>query len=136
MCLAHAPFRNGGYSVRAMRRDLLHKFVWEIPAERAFQKFRCELNKSGTCIAHQHAQLLRWLSSAVSKTLMLSSAQGYTPLHIASLHGQLDIVLLLLQKGAAIDASTDLMHTPLHFACQYNHDKVRVCCVVSPLRCF
>jgi len=50
--------------------------------------------------------------------------QGYTPLHVASLHGQLDIVLLLLQKGAGVDAATDLLHTALHFACQYNHDKV------------
>jgi hypothetical protein len=39
-----------------------------------------------------------------------------TPLHIASRLGNVDIVMLLLQHGAAVDATTKDMYTALHIA--------------------
>ncbi len=47
--------------------------------------------------------------------------QGYTPLHVASLHGHHEIAQLLLRHGASAQDITELSHSPLHFACQYNH---------------
>lgn len=57
-------------------------------------------------------------------SIRAANAQGMTMLHTAARVGQYEIVLLLLQHGAAPRAVTALGHTPLHFACQYNHEKV------------
>ena len=47
--------------------------------------------------------------------------KGNTALHIAALHGCYEIVVFLLQRGAAVEIPNRLMHTQLHYACQYNH---------------
>ena len=39
-----------------------------------------------------------------------------TPLHIASRLGNVDIVVLLLQSGAQVDATTKDLYTALHIA--------------------
>jgi hypothetical protein len=44
---------------------------------------------------------------------------GYTPLHIASMNGQLDTIELLLEKGSDIEAQTCDGFTPLHIASMY-----------------
>ncbi|KAG8328492.1 hypothetical protein J6590_001165 [Homalodisca vitripennis] len=46
---------------------------------------------------------------------------GYTPLHVASHFGQLNMVRFLLENGANVDPSTGLGYTPLHQAAQQGH---------------
>lgn len=47
-----------------------------------------------------------------------------TPLHIASRLGNVDIVMLLLQHNADLDAVTKDMYTPLHIAAKEGQDEV------------
>ena len=47
-----------------------------------------------------------------------------TPLHIAAKHGYLEIVKLLVKKGASIDVRDENLSTPLILAAQYNRNQV------------
>ena len=47
-----------------------------------------------------------------------------TPLHVASRLGNVDIVMLLLQHGAAVDATTKDLYTPLHIAAKEGQEEV------------
>ena len=47
-----------------------------------------------------------------------------TPLHIAAKHGHLDIVKLLLQNGAKVNARDETLQSPLFLAARYNHHLV------------
>jgi len=48
-----------------------------------------------------------------------------TPLHIASRLGNVDIVMLLLQHGAQVDATTKDLYTALHIAAKEGQDEVK-----------
>lgn len=48
-----------------------------------------------------------------------------TPLHIASRLGNVDIVMLLLQHGAAVDSTTKDLYTALHIAAKEGQEEVR-----------
>ena len=48
-----------------------------------------------------------------------------TPLHIASRLGNVDIVVLLLQSGAAVDATTKDLYTALHIAAKEGQEEVK-----------
>ncbi len=48
-----------------------------------------------------------------------------TPLHIASRLGNVDIVVLLLQSGAQVDAVTKDLYTALHIAAKEGQEEVR-----------
>lgn len=50
-----------------------------------------------------------------------------TPLHVASRLGNVDIVMLLLQHGAAVDATTKDLYTPLHIAAKEGQEEVSTC---------
>ena len=57
-------------------------------------------------------------------------AQGYTPLMLAAGKGHVHSMLLLIDRGAKIDASNEMGQTALHIAAQNGHAhavKVRVC---------
>ena len=47
-----------------------------------------------------------------------------TPLHIASRLGNVDIVMLLRQHGADVDATTKDLYTPLHIAAKEGQEEV------------
>ena len=49
-----------------------------------------------------------------------------TPLHIASRLGNVDIVVLLLQSGAQVDATTKDLYTALHIAAKEGQEEVNI----------
>ena len=49
---------------------------------------------------------------------------GLTPLHIASRDGFLNIVQILIQKGAELNIQEKHMWTPLHYAARYGHKQI------------
>jgi len=51
----------------------------------------------------------------------INSNSGKTPLYIASETGKLDVVVILVQSGAYIDAPDTSSLTPLHAACLWYH---------------
>ncbi|KAL0968593.1 hypothetical protein UPYG_G00268960 [Umbra pygmaea] len=60
-----------------------------------------------------------------------SSADGFTPLHVAALHGHASLVALLCRHGANVNVRNCLSATPLHLASQNKHVQV----VTSLLEC-
>ncbi|KAK1162097.1 ankyrin repeat domain-containing protein 27-like isoform X1 [Acipenser oxyrinchus oxyrinchus] len=61
----------------------------------------------------------------------ISNQDGFTPLHVAALHGHASLVSLLIGNGANINAQNTQSATPLHLACQNSHLQV----VTSLLEC-
>lgn len=57
--------------------------------------------------------------------LSLNFQEQQTPLHIASRLGNVDIVMLLLQHGAAVDSTTKDLYTALHIAAKEGQEEVR-----------
>ncbi|XP_026856782.2 ankyrin repeat domain-containing protein 27 isoform X1 [Electrophorus electricus] len=60
-----------------------------------------------------------------------SSVDGFTPLHVAALHGHTALLALLIHHGANINSRNGQSATPLHLACQNSHVQV----VTSLLQC-
>uniref|UniRef100_A0A8C8H9Y3 VPS9 domain-containing protein n=1 Tax=Oncorhynchus tshawytscha TaxID=74940 RepID=A0A8C8H9Y3_ONCTS len=60
-----------------------------------------------------------------------SSVDGFTPLHVAALHGHTALVSLFSRHEANVDARNSQSATPLHLASQNNHVQV----VTSLLEC-
>lgn len=56
--------------------------------------------------------------------MILFFQTGFTPLHVASHYGQLNMVRFLLDKGAAVDVQTSSGYTALHQAAQQGHTVV------------
>ncbi|KAM5138133.1 ankyrin repeat domain-containing protein 27 [Mantella aurantiaca] len=57
----------------------------------------------------------------------VTSRDGFTPVHIASLHGHTVLVSLLLKHGAQVDAKNGNRAIPLHLACHKGHlDVVKI----------
>lgn len=54
----------------------------------------------------------------------VTNQTGLTSLHVAALHGHVDLVALLLKHGANIEAKDVNQAGPLHFACQNGHFQV------------
>uniref|UniRef100_A0A672Y3W7 Ankyrin repeat domain 27 (VPS9 domain) n=1 Tax=Sphaeramia orbicularis TaxID=375764 RepID=A0A672Y3W7_9TELE len=53
-----------------------------------------------------------------------SNIDGFTPLHVAALHGHSALVSLLIRHGANVNARTNQSATPLHLASQNSHIQV------------
>lgn len=54
----------------------------------------------------------------------VSNQEGFTPLHMAALHGHSELVSLLLRHGASASAKNSQLAAPLHLACQRGHTQV------------
>ncbi|XP_056381704.1 ankyrin repeat domain-containing protein 27 isoform X2 [Hyla sarda] len=54
----------------------------------------------------------------------VTSRDGFTPLHIAALHGHSVLVTLLMKHGAHVDAKNGNRALPLHLACHKGHFEV------------
>lgn len=52
------------------------------------------------------------------------NADGFTPLHVAALHGHSALVALLIRHGANVNGRTNQSATPLHLASQNSHVQV------------
>ncbi|XP_078112564.1 ankyrin repeat domain-containing protein 27 isoform X1 [Sander vitreus] len=52
------------------------------------------------------------------------NVDGFTPLHVAALHGHCALAALLVRHGANVNARNNLSATPLHLACQNSHVQV------------
>uniref|UniRef100_A0A8C3GK54 Ankyrin repeat domain 27 n=1 Tax=Cairina moschata TaxID=8855 RepID=A0A8C3GK54_CAIMO len=57
----------------------------------------------------------------------VSNQDGFTPLHMAALHGHSELVSLLLKHGASVSAKNAQHAVPLHLACQKGHFQVVKC---------
>uniref|UniRef100_A0A8C5T7M2 Ankyrin repeat domain 27 n=1 Tax=Malurus cyaneus samueli TaxID=2593467 RepID=A0A8C5T7M2_9PASS len=57
----------------------------------------------------------------------VSNQEGFTPLHMAALHGHGELVSLLLRHGASASARNAKLAAPLHLACQKGHLQVVKC---------
>eukprot|EP00047_Mylnosiga_fluctuans_P023573 m.141278 g.141278 ORF g.141278 m.141278 type:complete len:1270 (+) comp9634_c0_seq3:96-3905(+) len=81
-------------------------------------------------MCHPLCQCERCQGAAVSLVVqspgLLSAAddEGRTCLHMAVLLGRVDVVAILLDRRAPIEARTNLGLTPLHLACQYNRVEI------------
>uniref|UniRef100_A0A3Q0SSN2 Ankyrin repeat domain 27 n=1 Tax=Amphilophus citrinellus TaxID=61819 RepID=A0A3Q0SSN2_AMPCI len=66
------------------------------------------------------------LSVQQAGTLGVNSCNidGFTPLHVAALHGHLALAALLIRHGANVNTRTNQSATPLHLACQNSHVQV------------
>lgn len=53
-----------------------------------------------------------------------SNVDGFTPLHVAALHGHAGLTGLLIRHGANVNARTNQSATPLHLATQNSHIQV------------
>ena len=54
----------------------------------------------------------------------MTPQEQQTPLHIAARLGNADIVMMLLQHGAAVDSTTKDLYTALHIAAKEGQDEV------------
>ncbi|XP_017717207.1 PREDICTED: ankyrin repeat domain-containing protein 27 isoform X2 [Rhinopithecus bieti] len=57
----------------------------------------------------------------------VTSQDGSSPLHVAALHGRVDLIPLLLKHGANAGARNADQAVPLHLACQQGHFQVVKC---------
>ncbi|CAK6977928.1 LOW QUALITY PROTEIN: ankyrin repeat domain-containing protein 27%2C partial [Scomber scombrus] len=66
------------------------------------------------------------LSVLQAGTLGVNScnSEGFSPLHVAALHGHSALVALLIRHGANVNARTNQNATPLHLASQNSHIQV------------
>uniref|UniRef100_A0A8C8IXP0 VPS9 domain-containing protein n=1 Tax=Oncorhynchus tshawytscha TaxID=74940 RepID=A0A8C8IXP0_ONCTS len=76
-----------------------------------------------------HGKLDTWLEKlaclqASGLSVNSSSVDGFTPLHVAALHGHTALVSLFSRHEANVDARNSQSATPLHLASQNNHVQV------------
>lgn len=72
---------------------------------------------------YEHSDVAKYLINHVGTNVTVECTLG-TPLHIASMRGDIVLVKLLLEKGTKVNAKNELGETPLHFACEMGRGEV------------
>jgi ankyrin repeat protein len=54
----------------------------------------------------------------------LRFAEDQYPIHVAAVHGDVDMCRLLVSHGAQLDSRNGVRETPMHIAIQHNHIQV------------
>ena len=84
-----------------------------------------QIPKCNVTNIHGHAfSFFNWDSRTVALRVLLDAGAdkeardylGQSPLHLASVHDDLDCLGILLDFGADLEAKDDFIHTPLHLA--------------------
>ena len=60
-----------------------------------------------------------WILDKEPSLVNCRDSDGYTPLHRACYNGHMNVVRILLQRGADVDARTEDGWQPLHCACRW-----------------
>ena len=58
------------------------------------------------------------------RVMDIAKEDGFTPLHLASLNGSVEVVRVLMGKGCKVDARDNSGQTPLHLAAAQGFFKV------------
>jgi len=62
----------------------------------------------------------------------VKDSSGYTPLHLACMHGHLHIIYYLIrEQNCNPEATTSNGRTPLHLACKYGHLRIAKCLITE-----
>uniref|UniRef100_A0A8D0H6M3 Ankyrin repeat domain 27 n=1 Tax=Sphenodon punctatus TaxID=8508 RepID=A0A8D0H6M3_SPHPU len=91
------------------------------PAKPEFCHPLCQCSKCGPA----QKKFSRFPANGIG--VNVTNQEGFTPLHMAALHGRLNLVCLLLKHGANISARNATRTVPLHLACQKGHVQVVKC---------
>lgn len=100
-------------------------------AARASDSLQCEIRKIRITCQHRHAVLHAPETIPLPASLHLVQ-QGLTSLHIAAFRGHLELVRLLLERGADIEAKSHVRHMPQLNAAPRG-DNFRVSCAPAKL---
>ena len=79
--------------------------------------YACDLSSGSSDLS----EVRKFLDEGVHPNHSLYSREhnGFTPLHQACIHNHPDIVLILIERGADVNAVNSAGHTPLHYACEW-----------------
>ena len=59
---------------------------------------------ANTCLPHHAFRVVRFLVHKYPPSLTDEDENGNTPLHLAALHGRIEVASFLIDKGAEVDA--------------------------------
>ncbi|NWW35922.1 ANR27 protein, partial [Panurus biarmicus] len=109
------------YLLEWMEEDLEDEDDTASPAKPEFCHPLCQCSKCGP------AQKKFSRTCANGLGVNVSNQDGFTPLHMAALHGHGELASLLLRHGACASAKNAQLAAPLHLACQKGHCQVVKC---------
>lgn len=72
------------------------------------------------CVERGHAQMAKLLLQYGCSINQNDPCGGFTPLHIASAHGHLEVAEILLKNRANVKVLDNFGHTPMHLASQHS----------------
>jgi ankyrin repeat protein len=110
------PLRGAAYAGRK-RRDVARHLATLVGKTDIF----IDVGLSDADAVRSHLEAQPDLVAALDERLGAASATGGTPLHLAATLGDADMIALLVNRGADVNALSRGGHTPLHYAAQGGH---------------
>jgi ankyrin repeat protein len=120
----------------ALNKATTNQSIWEVIQIDAVHQLSLftlddflELNNQGMHVihyaaAHNSVQCLGYFINSGIEISLPHSTTNSAPLHFAAEYGHVEVVKILLEKGANIGAQNQNGYTPLHFAAEYGHVEV------------